>query len=72
MTLPKITVITVVLNNAQTIERTILSVLNQEYPNLEYIVVDGVSTDGTLDVIKKYEHNYINGYPNRILEFMMQ
>jgi glycosyltransferase involved in cell wall biosynthesis len=52
---PKITVITVVFNGRQFIERTILSVIGQTYPNLEYILIDGGSTDGTIDVIKKYE-----------------
>ncbi|WP_168927785.1 glycosyltransferase family 2 protein [Chitinophaga terrae (ex Kim and Jung 2007)] len=49
------TVITVVYNNASGIERTLLSVLGQTYRNLEYIVMDGGSSDGTLDIIKRYE-----------------
>lgn len=53
-TLPKVTVITVVLNAVDLIERTLQSVINQDYPNLEYIIVDGLSTDGTLDVVAKY------------------
>lgn len=52
--LPKISVITVVCNAAQTIEDTMLSVLTQTYPNVEYIVIDGGSGDGTVAVIKKY------------------
>lgn len=51
---PLVTIITVVRNDIANIEETILSVLNQTYPNVEYIVIDGASTDGTLDVIKKY------------------
>jgi glycosyltransferase involved in cell wall biosynthesis len=52
---PKLSVITVVFNNVQDIERTLLSVINQTYPAIEYIVIDGQSTDGTLDVIQRYK-----------------
>ncbi len=51
----KISIITSVYNNASTIEDAIKSVLSQTYTNIEYIVVDGASKDGTVDVIKKYE-----------------
>jgi glycosyltransferase involved in cell wall biosynthesis len=51
---PKLSVITIVYNNVKDIERTMLSVLGQTYTNIEYIVVDGLSADGTLDVIGKY------------------
>src|SRR5580692_6853172 len=51
---PKLSVITIVHNNGRDIERTILSVINQTYFNIEYTIVDGQSTDGTLDNIKKY------------------
>lgn len=51
---PLITVVTVVYNAIKEIEGTILSVLNQTYPNIEYIVIDGDSKDGTLDIIKNY------------------
>lgn len=51
----KISIITVVFNRVKTVERAIQSVLNQSYNDIEYIVVDGASTDGTVDVIEKYK-----------------
>lgn len=53
---PLITIVTVVYNGAEFLEDTIKSVINQTYDNVEYIVVDGGSTDGTLDILKRYEH----------------
>lgn len=52
---PKLSVITIVYNNVKDIERTMLSVLNQTYPNIEYILIDGDSKDGTKDIIYKYK-----------------
>ena len=52
---PKLSVITIIYNNVRDIERTMLSVLNQVYTNIEYIVIDGQSTDGSLQIIEKYK-----------------
>ena len=53
--MPKLTVITIVYNNVRDIERTITSVLKQTYKNIEYIIIDGKSTDGTLAIIAQYK-----------------
>ncbi|MGG2084588.1 glycosyltransferase [Lysinibacillus pakistanensis] len=51
----KISIITACYNAEKTIEQTIQSVINQSYNNIEYIIVDGASTDGTMDIVRKYE-----------------
>ena len=51
---PKVTIITVSYNAVETIEKTIKSVIDQTYNNIEYIIIDGGSKDGTVDIIKKY------------------
>lgn len=53
---PLVTVITVVYNDVSCIEKTMQSVIRQTYPHVEYIVIDGGSVDGTVDLIKKYEN----------------
>jgi glycosyltransferase involved in cell wall biosynthesis len=58
--LPKITIITPSFNQASYLEETIKSVVGQKYSNLEYIIKDGDSTDGSVEIIKKYAYRYKN------------
>lgn len=57
-TLPKITIVTPSFNQAHYLEATFKSVISQDYPNLEWFVVDGGSKDGSVDLIKKYEKHF--------------
>lgn len=58
MTTPKITIITPSFNQADYLEATIKSVLDQKYPNLEYIIADNASTDGSVEIIRRYAKKY--------------
>lgn len=69
----KISVITVCYNSIKTLENTIQSVKNQTYKDIEYIIVDGGSTDGTLDIITKYSDivdKWISGNDNGLYDAM--
>ena len=57
MNIPKVTIITAVLNGEKHLEKTIKSIISQDYENFEYIVIDGGSIDDTVNIIKKYEKN---------------
>lgn len=64
----KFSIITVVLNNKETIQDAMNSVLSQEYDDLEYIIIDGVSTDGTVEAIK----DVVKEYPERSIKFISE
>lgn len=65
--LPRLSIVTPCLNRAHMIERAIQSVLTQNYPNVEHVIADGGSTDGTLDVLRKYPHLKVISEPDRNL-----
>ena len=60
----KVSIITAVFNRESTIERCVLSVLEQKYSNIEYIIVDGKSTDGTMTIL--------NGYSDRVTKIVSE
>ena len=64
----KISIITVVYNNKETIQAAINSVVSQDYDNLEYIIVDGASTDGTIEVINEA----IKAHSERNIKFISE
>lgn len=69
----KVSIITVVRNGVETIEQTIQSVLGQTYKNIEYIIIDGLSTDGTSQIVEKYQNStvlYISEKDNGIFDAM--
>ncbi len=64
---PLISIVTVVLNRAESLAQTIESVIEQDYDNVEYIIVDGGSSDGSLEIVRRYEHtiDYWRSAPDR-------
>lgn len=57
MNYPKVSIVTVTFNCSSKIEKTLCSVISQTYPNIEYIIIDGASTDNTLSIIEKYKEH---------------
>ena len=75
MPVPRISIVTVNFNQSAFLEQTILSVISQGYPNLEYIIIDGGSTDGSVDIIKKYAshlHYWVSEPDNGLYEALQK
>jgi len=68
-----VTIVTVTYNAEALLEETILSIINQNYNNIEYIIIDGASTDGTVNIIKKYQEkiDYWSSDPDDGIYFAM-
>ena len=74
---PQLTVLTISFNTGKFLEDTIRSILNQSFRNFEHVVIDGGSTDGTIEILKKYPHiKWIsekdNGYPDAFRKGLRQ
>ena len=68
---PKISVVIPSFNQGNFIEETILSIINQKYPNLELIIIDALSTDNTLEIVKKYYDSISYFVSEKIMDNLM-